>query len=855
MNPHMTRQGASSRPDPVFPHSETDTAPDPSRLLAAQAAIATSIAGTSSAEDLCSEVLRAVCEALGRRGGRAWLAGPDGRRRTVASFGEERAFGQEVRLVAGPRGDPLGALELATGGAGGSAAAEWLGSVGEQAGRAIAARAEAELELRAVQERLSRAEVSHRSLIENIPTVTYIADWDEHSSISYISPQVERITGYAPSEWLGASELWERRLHPEDRDRAIAEAARTFHEQREFDCEYRFIAADGRVVWIWERDAIIRSDDGTPLYSQGVMLDISRLREAEAALRASEELHRRSIAALHEAVFVHDAEGTIIACNASASRMLGLSEAEILGRGPGGSEFPFFHEDGTPMSAGSSPSMRVLATGLPLTDVVLRFERPDAEERWTTLNSQPVFADGGDRPTGVVTTLADITEQRRAQAEVAYLAYHDSLTGLPNRTLLAEHLELALARARRNGTSIALLYVDLDDFKLVNDSLGHQAGDEVLTRVAARLRESLRGSDLLARQGGDEFLVLVTDIAADAQSHAERIARLIARVLEPPLVVSGAEFHVTASVGISCYPRDADDAEALLTHADAAMYEVKSAGRRGHAVYSGDSREPLARLSLTTRLRRALTRDEFTLCYQPIVALADRSVVGLEALIRWEDGGRGTVMPAEFIPVAEETGLIESLGQWVLERACSQLQAWSDEGLHAEVAVNVSMRQLRRPDFGARLRRLLEAKGVSPAALTLEVTESTAMGEPQRIEPVLRELARAGVSLAIDDFGSGHSSLDRLRALPVEMLKIDRSFLRGVPEDPQAAAMVVAMIRLAEALGMTTIAEGVETAEQLSFLSAHGCPRAQGFHLGRPVAPESVAALLPRLTGHVGRVA
>lgn len=826
---------------------------DLSRLAAAQGQIAALLADLRPAEDLCARALAVLCAALGSEGGEAWLY-EGGERRVVAAHGAPATERKGVAL-AGPGGVVLGGLDLVPApGCEDPEVEAWLAAVGAQIGLGIALAA-SEREREAVEKRLARTESDHRRLVENLPTVTYVADWDEHSSISYISPQVEKITGFPPKEWRGASDLWERRLHPADRERAIEEAHRTFREGREFDCEYRFIAADGRIVWIWERDAIIRDENGVPLHSQGVMLDITSLREAELALRASEELHRRSIAALHEAVFVHDAEGTIIACNASACRMLGLSEHEIVGKGPGGSAFSFFHEDGKPLSAESSPSMRVLDSGLPLTEVALRLERPDAEERWVTLNSQPVFADGGTTPTGVVSTLADITEQRRAQAEVAYLAYHDSLTGLPNRTLLAEHLELALARARRNDTSIALLFVDLDDFKLVNDSLGHQAGDEVLTRVATRLRESLRGSDLLARQGGDEFLVLVTDIVGDPQAHAERIARLIARVLEPPLVVSGAEFDVTASVGISCFPRDADDAEALLTHADAAMYEVKSAGRRGHAIYSGGPREPLARLSLTTRLRRALEREEFTLAYQPIVALPERSVVGLEALVRWQDGRRGTVMPADFIPVAEETGLIESLGQWVLERVCTQLRTWRSEGFDAHVAVNVSVRQLRRPDFGARLRHLLQWEGLEPGALTLEVTESTAMGEPRRTEPALHELARAGVTLAIDDFGSGHSSLDRLRSLPVEVLKIDRSFLHEVPDDPESSAMVVAIIRLAEALGMTTVAEGVETARQLDFLVAHACPRAQGFHLGRPMEAEAAAALLPRLPGVIGRVA
>ncbi len=456
--------------------SRDSRAPSPADLLAAQGEIATHLAASPPPEDLCDLVLGTLCATLGHQGGDAWLRTADGGRRTVAVRGTRGDPGRAVALTAGADGVPIGGLRLFGPPADGAddALTAWLAGVGAQVGRAIRARRSRDAEIAGAEGRLARAEARHRTLVENIPTVTYIAEWDEHSSITYVSPQIGRISGYPPEQWLGASDIWEHVLHPDDRSRAIAEAKRSYHQEREFDCEYRFVAADGRTVWIWERDTIIRDDDGGPLYSQGVMMDITRLREAEAAQRASEELHRRSIAALHEGVFVHGSDGRIAACNASACELLGLPEHEVVGKGPGGTEFSFFQEDGAPLTAESSPTMRVLASGRPVTGVVLRLQRPDGDERWVSLNSQPLFADGGTEPTGVVSTMADITERRRAQEEVAYLAYHDALTGLPNRTLLAEHLELGIARARRNGTSIAVLYIDLDDFKLVNDSLGHQ---------------------------------------------------------------------------------------------------------------------------------------------------------------------------------------------------------------------------------------------------------------------------------------------------------------------------------------------------------------------------------------------
>jgi diguanylate cyclase (GGDEF)-like protein len=456
--------------------------------------------------------------------------------------------------------------------------------------------------------------------------------------------------------------------------------------------------------------------------------------------------------------------------------------------------------------------------------------------------------DAEGRATTTVSSGVDLTERRAAEEQIAYLAYHDSLTGLPNRALLQEHLELALARARRSGQAVALLYLDLDGFKLVNDSLGHPAGDELLVHVTMRLKERRRGMDLLARQGGDEFLLLLADLTREeAEATARRVADSLLRALTKPFTISGAEFHIGASIGISLYPRDAADADELLRHADASMYEAKAAGRNGVTVYTGDPHEPLERLSMTSRLRKALARNELILHWQPIVDPADGTLHKLEALIRWQDPFRGLVMPDDFIAFAEETGFIDRIGDWVLRRVCDQVLAWERDGFAVpRVSVNVSPRQLRRPDFGARLLGAVAEHGLA-GRLTVEITESAAMAEPGRTDPVLAELAGAGVEIAVDDFGAGYSSLSRLRAMPVHVLKIDRTFLQGVPDDPGATAIVTAIIELALALGMEAVAEGVEDEAQRAFLVQRGCPLAQGHLLGHPAPAREIERLLPRM--------
>jgi diguanylate cyclase (GGDEF)-like protein len=426
------------------------------------------------------------------------------------------------------------------------------------------------------------------------------------------------------------------------------------------------------------------------------------------------------------------------------------------------------------------------------------------------------------------------------------LAFRDPLTGLPNRALLEEHLTLALARARRAATAVVLLYIDLDAFRLVNESLGHVAGNRVLAAVAGRLSEAVRSTDLLARPAGDEYLLLMADIdPEDAVSLAEQAAARIIEVMRAPFSVDGSEFALECSIGIALCTDGAASTQDLLEQADAAAFRAKQVARGSWTVFERpQAPEGRDRLEGSTRLRKALANEEFLLHYQPIFDVARGQLTGVEALLRWNDPERGMVPPGDFIPLAEETGLIESIGDWVVGAVCEQQVKWTKRGLDVTISFNVSPRQLRRLDFADRVKAHLDRTGANPDKLTAELTESATMEDPAESETILRALHTLGLGLALDDFGSGYSSLSRLKEMPVKTVKIDRAFLREVPDSDEASAFVSAILKLSKALGRITVAEGVETEAQHRFLAQQGCPLAQGFLLARPLPPSGVEDLL-----------
>ncbi|MEX0832303.1 MAG: EAL domain-containing protein, partial [Actinomycetota bacterium] len=668
-------------------------------------------------------------------------------------------------------------------------------------------------------------------------------------AVTSLGGQVEAVLGFTPDEWLADPKTWERQLHPDDRDAVVAESVRTARSTEPFRAEYRIFAKDEKTVWMLEEAVVVPDAAGDPSYWQGVMVDITEQKETEQQLLNKEGQFRALVEHIPAVFYIEPPD------EAAKGVYTSPQIEEILGVTPQGyidnPDFWRSHLHPDDVERASDDYEQFLATGEPeISDY--RMIRADGKIVWIHDRSM-ILRDEEGNPILVQGAMFDVTEQREAEEQVAFMAHHDKLTGLPNRALFEEMLELALARARRSDMAVAVLYIDLDNFKLVNDSLGHEIGDDLLSALSGRMREATRETDLVARPGGDEFLVLLADIEGTSQSDkegillvAESVVSRIQQSLEEPFTLADTEVYVTASIGVGVFPAYASDTKTILKHADAAMYRSKKSGPGGYVVYSTDGDDPMRRLAFSTRLRKAVEGQNWILHYQPILDLHKGTMVGVEALIRWKDPTGGIIPPGEFIPLAEEMGLIEIISDWVTEEICRQSMQWRKDGLDLEISFNLSPRQLWQPDLADKIMASLTAAGLDPTRATIEITESTAMTDPDRTQQILWDLHGRGLKLAIDDFGTGYSSLSRLKHLPVSTLKIDRSFVMDIPGDPDAGSMVTAVIQLAHSLGMTSLAEGIETDAQWEFLVGQGCQLGQGFYFSKPIPSEDIMAMYRR---------
>ncbi len=552
-------------------------------------------------------------------------------------------------------------------------------------------------------------------------------------------------------------------------------------------------------------------------------------------LKRSEERFRSLVQSSADVNLILRPDGTIAYESPAVERVLGYPADERVGKHP----LDLVHPDDRAWAS------QVLGDVLRLTRSEIggeiRLRHADGSWRIVEFSAKNLVDDPA--VTGVVVNYRDVTARKALEDELKRQAFHDSLTGLANRALFADRLEHAISRARRFPEPLAVVFVDLDDFKTVNDSLGHAEGDQLLVAVAGRLDRAVRAGDTIARMGGDEFAILVED-STDGDAPME-VARRVLATLDAPFEHAGKELFVRASVGIAI-SAVGDTADEVLRNADVAMYTAKSNGKNRIEVFKPSMHTAaLARLALKGDLERALARGEFGLLYQPIMRLATGDLIGVEALLRWYHGERGTVGPAEFIPVAEETGLILPLGRWVLEQACRQAAAWNagaDRPL--SVSVNVSGRQLQQPGYVDEVASVLAETGLEPRCLTLELTESVLMYDAEAATTILGELKGLGVRVAIDDFGTGYSSLNYLRRFPIDELKIDRSFVASLQDGPEQAAVVLSILKLSETLRLETVAEGIEEAGQLTALQALGAELGQGFYFARPLSADAVSALL-----------
>ena len=668
---------------------------------------------------------------------------------------------------------------------------------------------------------LMDSEARYRGLFENAVEGIYQTTPEGHYLA--VNPALARIYGYdSPDQVVSERSDIARQTYVDP------EARMRFIERMETDgvvenFEAQVFRKDGSIIWITENARCARDQDGEVLFFEGTVEDITERRRAEADLR----LMAKVVNSVHEGIVVIDRAGMIWGANEAFQRMTGREPADLLGR-PARLTAPELHE----------PNFE--------STVLIQVERDGhwIGEAWGTREAGPPFPmemsvsavrDRDGTLSHYVAACADITKRKRDEEHIRFQANYDMLTHLPNRYLIMDRLEQALLKARRDGSRVCALFLDLDRFKNINDSYGHAAGDELLKLVARRLRQVVRMSDTVGRLAGDEFVIALSEVADGYVG--DQVAEKIVEILSEPFPILDAELFCLPSIGITYFPDQAETVEDLLRNADVAMYHAKQAGDRRYLTFSPDmAQRSIEMMNLETDLRHALNRDELELHYQPKAGIDGKTVVGAEALIRWRHPRLGLVGPNEFIPLAEESGLIIPIGRWTLATACEQFMAWRADGIAPpSISVNVSARQFNDSGLLDSVREVMERVGLPRGCLDLEITESVMTGDVERAVSTLTALKAMGVTLSIDDFGTGYSSLNYLKTFPIDTLKIDQTFVRDINRDSKDAAIVATIVSLARNLGFNVVAEGVETLAQMDLLRQNDCILFQGYWVSRPL--------------------
>ena len=677
------------------------------------------------------------------------------------------------------------------------------------------------------------------SLLSNLDGMAYCCLPDKDWTMLYISEGCMQLTGYSSDEFLTSGGItYEEITYPEDRTKLRDAINAAIKDNRRYDVEYRIIRSNGAIRWVAERGQSIVNTEGRLEAIEGFIQDITEKKASEQAIIEAEKRYRSIFENTVEGIFQTTPDGRYLSANPALAKIYGYNSADELIGSLNNIEEQLYVDKN---------KRREFSQLMQLSERVTNFEsqvyRKNGSIIWISENARTV-RDHDGKLIYYEGTVEDITVRRENTALIEYQATHDDLTGLPNRALLKDRLHQAIRSAERSDSQLAIVFVDLDQFKDVNDSMGHHAGDKLLITMAERLKSCVRESDTVARPGGDEFVLLLSNLHS-----LDSLSQMLQRILETtaePCNIDGREFVVTCSLGISMFPEDGKDSDTLLKHADNAMYKAKHAGKNNFQFYTKELNALLLeRLELEYHLRHAIKNNEFELFFQPKASLSSGKLTGIEALIRWNSPIHGLVSPAKFIPVAEESALIEQIGEWVLEESCNKAtELYRATGEILPVSINVSPRQFYNPKLITMIDAVLARTGLHPSCLEIEITEGTLVNQTSKFTTVLKNLKALGIKLAIDDFGTGYSSMGYLKNFPIDNIKIDQSFVRDLEIDRANQAILRAIVALGKNLGLNVIAEGIETQLQKNFLAAIGCDQIQGYLLSKPLPMKELVAFV-----------